>query len=94
MLHRIIGSFVTGLVQNIQEQKKSLVFVFVLVDEQAISTRIPISSLLRHIRFLSIGFGSMDWGLMAHVFDARESHSSKTLRYSKSCFTIKSLAGC
>ena len=96
MLHRIIGSFVTGLFQNIQEQKKSLVFVFVfvLVDEQAISTRIPISSLLRHIRFLSIGFGSMDWGLMAHVFDARESHSSKTLSYFKSWFTIKSLAGC
>ena len=40
-LQRIIGSFVTGLFQNIQEQTKALVFVFefvfVLVDEQAIS---------------------------------------------------------
>ena len=40
MLHRIIGSIVTGLFQNIQEQMKALVFVFVfifvLVDEQAI----------------------------------------------------------
>ena len=35
-LHIIIGSFVTGLFQNIQEQTKALVFVFVLVDEQAI----------------------------------------------------------
>ena len=36
-----MGSFVTGLFQNIQEQTKALVFafifVFVLVDEQAIS---------------------------------------------------------
>ena len=42
MLHRIIGSFVTGLFQNIQEQTKALVFVsvfvFVFVDEQALST--------------------------------------------------------
>ena len=41
MLHRIIGPFVTGLFQYIQEQKKALnfvfVFVFVLVDEKAIS---------------------------------------------------------
>ena len=41
-LHIIIGSFVTGLFQNIQERMKALVFVFVfvfvLVDEQAIST--------------------------------------------------------
>ena len=38
-LHRIIGSFVTGLFQNIQERMKALVFVFifVLVDEQAIT---------------------------------------------------------
>ena len=39
-LHIIIGLFVTGLFQNIQEQTKALVFVFVfvfvLVDEQAI----------------------------------------------------------
>ena len=36
---RIIGSYVTGLFQKIQERTKALVlvFVFVLVDEQAIS---------------------------------------------------------
>ena len=40
-LHIIIGLFVTGLFQNIQEQTEALVFVFVfiliLVDEQAIN---------------------------------------------------------
>ena len=36
-LHTFFGSFVTGLFQNIQEQTKALVFVFVLVDEQAIT---------------------------------------------------------
>ena len=39
-LHRIIGSFVTGLFQNTKERMKALahvfVFVFVLVDKQAI----------------------------------------------------------
>ena len=40
-LHRIIGSFITGLFQNIQERTKAMVLVFVLVfvlvDEQAIN---------------------------------------------------------
>ena len=40
-LHRISGLFVTGLFQNIQEQMKALVFVFVLVDEQAINVWPP-----------------------------------------------------
>ena len=42
VLHYIvIGSFVTGLFQNIQERTKALVFIFVfdfvLVDEQAMT---------------------------------------------------------
>ena len=41
VLHRIMGSFVTGLFQNLQKRTKfrfrSRVFAFVLVDEQAIS---------------------------------------------------------
>ena len=39
-LHRIIGLFITGLFQNLRERTKALVFVFVfvLVDEQALSS--------------------------------------------------------
>ena len=39
-LQRIMGLLIAGLFQNIQEQTKALVlvFVFVLVDEQAITT--------------------------------------------------------
>ena len=41
-----MGSFVTGLFQNIQEQTKALVFVFVfvLVGEQAVSTVLYLDS--------------------------------------------------
>ena len=45
---RIMSLFVTGLFQNIQERTKALVlffvFVFVLVDEQAIRGRFPCHS--------------------------------------------------
>ena len=46
----IIGSFITGLFQNIQERTKALVFVFVLVDEQAISQKTVIF-LLGRLKF-------------------------------------------
>ena len=56
-LHIIIGSFVTGLFQNIQEQTKALVFVFVfvLVYEQALTctatlTSIPLSSNTKQVK--------------------------------------------
>ena len=56
-LHRNIGLFVTGLFQNIQERTKALVFVFVLVDEQAIINyflQIKISEFLLHCRCIKV----------------------------------------
>ena len=44
---------------NLQAKK---IFGFFLLQKALLSTRFPISPLLRHIRFFSIGFGSMDWG--------------------------------
>ena len=45
-LHMIIGLLVEGLFQNIQDRTKALVFVFVfvLVDELAISEKAVLSS--------------------------------------------------
>ena len=48
---------VTGLFQNIQERTKALVFVFVLVDEQAIINyflQIKISEFLLHCRCIKV----------------------------------------
>ena len=68
ILHRIIGSFVTGLFQNILEQTKALVlvFVFVLVDVQAMTQKSLLSRFLHvhpalHCRVIFSLFSFVIW---------------------------------